>query len=182
MHIPPQAIATVALPATVKSLTEQANLIVHARITSQWTPKQRGAQGEIYTHSSLEVIEVWRGRADGPLVLVQLGGELDGTRLKVHGDAEFKVGDEVVLFLTSTSQMVASPQGRASKVHLISLAQGAFFVERTAADQAVIKQRLEDLTFYSAPERGQPVMIKADQAQHPQQFKSLEALKAEVLK
>lgn len=172
--------ATVAYRATIESLTEQADLIVHARVERQWTPKKRGPQGQIYTYTQLATVAVWSGEVRAPLLLVQLGGQIDDLQLKVHGDAELKVGQEVVLFLTSergdlppvTAQAtveisdVSRPEHQGytpaqnttaesgtstfQVVHLVSLAQGAFHLERSAQGDLKLRQHLEGLVFYDA--------------------------------
>ena len=173
----PTAEATVAYRATIKSLTEQAQLILHARVERQWTPKTRGPQGQIYTYTQLTPISVWSGEVTRTLLLVQLGGHIDDLHLKVHGDAEIKVGQDLVLFLTSKpgdrppvdAQVPSdvsvhpsqdqSPQDQSPQtshvssdafqvVHLVSLAQGAFHFESSDQGEPKLRQHLEGLVFY----------------------------------
>ena len=154
--IPSSSIATIAKKATLQSLVEQAQLIVHIKVEDMWSPKHRGSQGEIYTYSRLRLIEVWNGTLESPeIILVQLGGSIDDLKLKVHGDAELKVGDEVILFLSSSPKdqlpvPTAKAIGTHQVVHLISLAQGAFFVDRTTSQpDPYVRQKLDDLVFYT---------------------------------
>ena len=171
----PQAEATVAYRATVESLTEQAQLILYARVDRQWTPRTRGPQGQIYTYTQLTPLDVWVGEVKAPLLLVQLGGQIDDLHLKVHGDAELKVGQELVLFLTSVpddrppieiqsplsferslSQAQRDADSQESMqyiqsfqvVHLVSMAQGVFYLEPLAQGEPVLRQNLEGLVFY----------------------------------
>ena len=173
--ITPTAEATVAYRATIKSLTEQAQLILHARVERQWTPKTRGPQGQIYTYTQLTPISVWSGEVTRPLLLVQLGGHIDDLHLKVHGDAEIKVGQDLVLFLTSNlgdrppvdaqipsdvsvhpsqdQSRQTSPHSHVSSdafqvVHLVSLAQGVFHFESSDQGEPKLRQHLGGLVFY----------------------------------
>lgn len=152
--------ATVVKKATIESLSKQSQLIVHAKVTEQWTPTKRGIQGQIYTYTRLAPIEFWYGKTSQPeLILVQLGGSIGDLHLKVHGDAQLKVGDEVVLFLTKAKENVLPADfGEPKKstatlpyqvVHLVSLAQGAFYVQHTQGRQDItLTQHLDDLVFY----------------------------------
>jgi len=171
----PDAVATVVYRATIPSLTEQAQLVVYARVDRQWTPRARGPQGQIYTYTQLTPLEVWAGEVKAPLLLVQLGGKIDDLHLKVHGDAEIKVGQELVLFLTSvpddqppieiqstsTAELYPTQAHRNANsqsfiqqaqpfqvVHLVSLAQGAFYLDFSVRGEPGLRQNLEGLVFY----------------------------------
>ena len=164
----PSSEATVAQKATVKSLVNQAQLILHVRVEDQWSPKSRGKQGEIYTYSRLKPLDVWAGTLNVPnVVLVQLGGSIGDLHLKVHGDAQLKVGDEAVLFLSSSPQSTLPvPADKAltayQTVHLISLAQGAFFVDPShLQEDPHLKQNLDGLVFYSPQNDHLKLMHKA---------------------
>ena len=158
-----EASATVAHHATVQSLTEQANLIVYARVGHRWTPKTRGPQGQIYTYTELITLETWRGEVKTPLLLVQLGGQLGDLTLKIEGDAELKTGREVVLFLTSSPRAQPPVPDTAARghraAHLISLAQGVFHLSALKSPQGdtlpmgpstPLYQELDGIVFYKA--------------------------------
>jgi hypothetical protein len=118
---------------------------------------------------------VWSGEVTRPLLLVQLGGHIDDLHLKVHGDAEIKVGQDLVLFLMSKrgdhppidalipsdvsihpsqdQSRQTSPSSPVSSdafqvVHLVSLAQGVFHFESSDQDEPKLRQHLEGLVFY----------------------------------
>ena len=187
--------ATVARRATVKSLTAQADLIIHARVSRQWTPKARGPQGQIYTYTELTPISVWHGEVKRPLILVQLGGQLGELRLEVHGDAKLSVGQEAVFFLTSRSrdrlpvtspsalQMVGETATGAHSspqvAHLISLAQSVFFVNETnARGEVSLRQDLDGLVFYAPQADTLSLGPNADESQPT--LWSLNSLRAHV--
>lgn len=153
--------ATVAHRATVESLSDQANLIVHARVSQQWTPKARGPKGEIYTYTELIPLDVWAGEVRGSLILVQLGGKLGDLHLKVHGDAQLRVGQEAVFFLKSqaSAQLPISQRGLTSAegetieapqvAHLVSLAQSVYYLHSTLpSGEVTLRRDLEGIVFY----------------------------------
>ena len=157
------ASATVAQRASIESLFEQANLIMRVHVLQTWSPKTRGSRGEIYTYTRLKPIEVWHGELEtSEVLLVQLGGQIGDLRLEVHGDAELKEGQEVVLFLRRSNDAPPVPmirlegdQGNETTdihqvVHLVSLAQGAFHVDRSKAHHtALLYQDLDGIVFYA---------------------------------
>jgi hypothetical protein len=80
------------------------------------------AVDEVYTYVTLDATEVFKGPlTGGPLVVKQLGGMTRGRGLHVPGQAEFRAGDEVLVFL------VARP--RDGTLHTIGLWQGKWAVE-----------------------------------------------------
>ena len=183
---PSSSIATVAKKATVPSLVEQAQLILHAKIEETWSPKQRGPHGEIYTYSRLRAIEVWHGTLKtSEVILVQLGGSIGDLRLEVHGDAQFKVGDEVVLFLTTSAEaQLPVPAGRTVNTQkvarLISLAQGAFFINRSAhQSDPHLNQKLDDIVFYTEQNTHLDLKYKAV-AQDPTPLWTLSSLRTMI--
>ena len=139
---PRAAHATVAKRATVESLTRQADLVARVVVRAQEVPKERGPHGEIYTRSSLEVLELLKGEAPATLTLQQLGGTLDGLTLAVSGSASLAVGQEAVLFLKRDEGLPL--------VYLLSLAQGAYFVG--PAPERLLSQDLRGVTFYAGAE------------------------------
>lgn len=182
-----EASATVVKRATIESLTAQAELILHARVGAQWSPMQRGLKGEIYTYTRLTPIEVWSGQLKGSeALLVQLGGQLGEFRLEVHGDARLKEGQEVVLFLSlgeenklPVSTAIELPDYRVT--HLISLAQGAFFVDRSAhSGVPSVHQDLEGLVFYG-PQSAQLKLGLTEVNHQPKLTLDLNTLKSRVM-
>jgi hypothetical protein len=140
----PQAHATVAKRATLESLTRQADLVARVVVREQVVPKERGPRGEIYTRSTLEVLELMKGEAPPTLTLQQLGGTLQGVTLAVSGSARLLVGQEVVLFLKRDEALPL--------VYLLSLAQGAYFVGPAPAH--ALSQDLRGVTFYAGAQEG----------------------------
>lgn len=183
----PHAWCTVVKKANLASLINQASIIAHVRVGDSWSPKERGKQGEIYTYTRLTPLATWSGQVTSDeLLLVQLGGQIGELRLKVHGDAQLKTGDEMVLFLSNTRQQlpVASDQDLKSMqiVNLVSLAQGAFFVQNQQTeigDLRQLKQNLDGLVFYTPSPQDLTLKPKVHQ-NSPKQLWTLKTLKLEV--
>ena len=179
--------ATVALRATVESLTAQADLIVHAKALAQRTPKERGPQGQIYTQTELELITPWKGEAPATLTVQQLGGTLDGFTMQVSGSPSFELGAEYVLFL------VKSPN-QEGLYHVLSLAQGLYRVgpavmsERAGGSARTlirpVSQDLKGITFYQARPPQGPSAEKnhLGHLDEPAETLSLSALQAQVIR
>ena len=184
---PPQVWGTVVKKASLASLVKQAHIIAHVRVGESWSPKNRGKQGEIYTYTRLTPLATWLGEVTSDeLLLVQLGGQIGDLRLKVHGDTQLKTGDEVVLFLTSTRRQlpVACEQDLKPMqiVNLVSLAQGAFFIQGQAnklGDLRRLSQNLDGLVFYTSTQK--ELTLKPNYLQSmPQKLWTLKTLKQEV--
>ena len=188
------ASATVALKATVESLLEQADLVMHAEILKTWSPQTRGERGQIYTYTRLKPLDLWRGKLETPeVILVQLGGQIGDLRLEVHGDAKFKEGEEVILFLKrSTSPLPIPIESTALQeddlklnaaplaVHLVSMAQSVFYVDRSSnAEAALLRQDLDGVVFYEPAVS--PIKLKHARVAHEAKpALTLGALKAKL--
>lgn len=164
-----RAEATVAYRATLKSLTEQADMIALVRVSAQHSPKERGPQGQIYTQSRVEVREYLKGQGGAELTVQQLGGTLDGLTMHVSGSPHLKVGAEYVLFLV---------KGEGSLTHIVSLSQGVYELSEGGA----LRQDLKGLTFYEPTPPQGPAQHKAHLTHDhsPAQTLTLSALKAQV--
>jgi hypothetical protein len=69
----------------------------------------------IYSTVELAVAESWKGQpTTGRLTVVQVGGEVDGVSMRVHGLPGFTAGERAILFL----------QGPARACQLVGLGQG----------------------------------------------------------
>jgi len=104
---------------TVEELTLSSQLVVHARVGLSFS---RWEGANIYTYTSLEVIEAIKGAPPGELAVKQLGGAVGEDALEVPGSPELVQGQEVVLFLVQWKG--------AYWIHSIVL--GKFSVERMA--------------------------------------------------
>ena len=119
--------ATIAPFASIESLTQQADCVVHAQVTKQWSEASDNAQQSLYTYSQVIVKEAWKGHTPTLITIRQLGGKVGEMRLHVEGDAELKVGQEIFLFLHHDPQQ--------DLYFIISLAQGVFYTHSTMMHQ-----------------------------------------------
>ena len=86
-------------PLSITELAVGSNAIVTGRVASVAAGRDP-ATGSIYTYVTLETSEIWKGAiASGPITIKQLGGQLDDQGLMVPGQAQFAVGEQVLVFL-----------------------------------------------------------------------------------
>jgi hypothetical protein len=105
--------ASLVLALDLPQLTARAERVVVAEVLSvsaRWDSEHRS----IYSTVELAVAERWKGDAGAHLTVVQLGGEVDGVTMRVHGLPAFTAGERAVLFL----------QGPAVAAQLVGLGQG----------------------------------------------------------
>ncbi|MBL9134212.1 MAG: hypothetical protein JNK85_00025 [Verrucomicrobiales bacterium] len=134
------ALATRMVPLAIEQLAGTSELIVHGHVQSVGT--RRDAEGRVFTRVELEGMNVWKGRLEGTSCVVVLGGGILGDRqVAVTGQAEYAVGDEVVLFL------VRNPRGEWVTV---ALEQGRFRVETDVDGQ---HKRASNLFWGVGPEK-----------------------------
>ena len=76
-----------------------ANAIITGRVTDIRVGTD-GFSKRIYTYVTVDVTRVLKGRITDPQIIVkQLGGALATHGLGIHGQAEFSIGEDVLLFL-----------------------------------------------------------------------------------
>jgi hypothetical protein len=121
-----QAVASLAVPATVEDLARTSDAVVRGRvskITARWSSDGR----RILTYIEVETSSVWQGSAPSHLTVVAPGGVVGNIGQHVDGAPEFSQGEEVVLFLGKL--------GKAFRVR--GLAQGKFSVVNEKAQPDV---------------------------------------------
>lgn len=91
--------ATTVKKFAFDGLCETAKTIVHVRCTKKESLKLSD-RGGIFTKYNFDVIEVVKGNAEGTLVLLLPGGQLEGIRTEIAGMPQFLAGQETVLFLS----------------------------------------------------------------------------------
>jgi hypothetical protein len=128
------AVASNAWPTTfvkmsLEQLTAATPLIVRARCQGSIVSTEKS---EIWTITSFEVREVWKGSAPQVVRVRLLGGRTAELTSHVEGVPRFRPGEDVVLFL------VPSRRGNYS---VTSWAQGTFRIRRAGANaQLVVMQ------------------------------------------
>lgn len=91
--------ATTIEKLSLEEMTYLAQRIVRARCISN---SSFWAEGEIWTSTSLEVLETLKGPTTNRIEVRLLGGTVGGLDASVSGVPRFREGDEVVLFLEPT--------------------------------------------------------------------------------
>ncbi len=96
-----EAVATTLAHMSLEQMSQTAQVIVRARCQEDATSWDAG---EIWTLTSFEVEEVWRGSAPARITVRLLGGRVGNLTSSVPGVPRFRAGDEVVLFLEATQR------------------------------------------------------------------------------
>ncbi|MGA2843980.1 MAG: hypothetical protein ABSF68_01025 [Candidatus Acidiferrales bacterium] len=85
---------------SVAKLTHVSRLILRARCVENSTAWDAG---EIWTFTTYEPTEVWKGSAPPRVSVRLLGGRIGNLTSNVSGVPRFRAGEDVVLFLTPTT-------------------------------------------------------------------------------
>ena len=94
--VAPTAFPTTLAPLDLEQLTTRASAVVRARVAAV---AARGDARGIWTLTTFERLESWKGSAPARLVVRMPGGAAGGLRERVEGVPRFTPGEEVVLFL-----------------------------------------------------------------------------------
>lgn len=92
--------AAVGVRMPLPDLVRSSSLVVRGKVT-QSVPFKDSATGKIMTRHTLQVAEVWKGKAGTAVTVVTLGGELEEVGQWVPGEAAFEPEQEVVVFLVA---------------------------------------------------------------------------------
>ncbi len=111
---------------SLEQLSSAAPLIVRARCQGSIVVTERA---EIWTITSFEVREVWKGSAPQTVRVRLLGGRTAQYTSHVEGIPRFQAGEDVVLFLAPS---------RAENYSVTSWAQGTFRIHRGAPNAASV--------------------------------------------
>lgn len=118
----PAVEATTFARMTIAEMSRAAPVIVRAKCVAN---KVDWDEGEIWTFTTFEVEEAWRGLTAAPapaqITVRLLGGKLGDVTSTVSGVPRFRPGEDVVLFLQS------APRGNFS---IVSWEQGTFRIHR----------------------------------------------------
>ncbi len=121
--------ATTLARMSIEELTAAAELVARVRCAGNTT---RWENGEIWTITTFDVVEVWKGHAPAQIIVRLIGGRVGHMVSTVAGVPRFTSGEEVVLFL--------EPQGR-EEFSVTSWVQGTFRIARDgASDREVVSQ------------------------------------------
>jgi len=112
------AAATTLARMSVAQMSRAAQVIVRAQCEANATGWDTG---EIWTFTTFEVEEVWRGEASAQISVRLLGGRAGNVTSSVAGIPRFRPGEEVVLFLERTER---------GDFSIVSWEQGTFRIRR----------------------------------------------------
>ncbi len=110
--------ATTIERMSLAKLSQAAPLIVRARCTGNSVALDAG---EIWTFTSFQVEETWRGDALPQITVRLLGGTMGNITSHVSGVPQFRPGEDVILFLQPTAR---------GDFSVVSWRQGTFRISR----------------------------------------------------
>jgi hypothetical protein len=119
---------------TVRHFTEKemvAHAVVIVRGTVETVAARRHPSGLIVTDVTVRVARLLKASHSSERVtFVQLGGTLDGVTLNVPGRSEYRVGEEVLVFLERDEEDLVEVGVGAGKYSVIRGADGVARIER----------------------------------------------------
>jgi hypothetical protein len=134
--VTPPAQATVMIYWSDRELTERAASVVQGTVVQQQVVE---IEGHLFTDSYVRVLETLKGKAAAGKVMIlrQPGGETVSVGEKVAGVAQFRIGEEVLVF--------ARPAG---PVHIpVGMCLGKYTIRRGKDGVARVSRDLGGATF-----------------------------------
>ncbi|GDY23232.1 hypothetical protein LBMAG56_45790 [Verrucomicrobiota bacterium] len=121
--------ATQFLPVPIEELARTADVVLRGEVVSRSC--ERDPRGRLTTRIELAVSEVWKGAPTTHFTVVQAGGTLGEQRQTVIGQAEYRIGEEVVAFLALN---------RSGEGVTLGLAHGKFSLVRSRNSGELLAQ------------------------------------------
>ena len=149
--VAPVTHATQVIYKSPRQLGQESALVVQGRVASVrsfWNPQRT----KIFTETIVAVDASFKGQAGTTVSLLQLGGEVDGVRVSVHGALRWQLDEEVLLFLEPYS---------GGTYHVSGFSQGKYKIERDprTGEPFVRQAAAEGIEFVSTP-NGDPSVVK----------------------
>ena len=119
--------ATQIIFQTLNQLGNNASAVVQGQVAgvrSYWNDSHT----KIFTETTINIDEAFKGQPGGTVRVVQLGGTVDNIRVTAHGALQWKQGEEIILFLEDYT---------AGTYQVSGFSQGKFQIERDARTGAV---------------------------------------------
>jgi hypothetical protein len=139
------ASATTLERMSIAKMTQHAQLVVRAQCLANSVAWDRG---EIWTFTSFEVEDSWKGAPIGAAQQVTvrlLGGSVGNLTSTVSGVPRFRPGEEVILFLQTTTR---------GDFSIVSWVQGTFRIHRdTRSDSEIVVQDIAAFDTYDPATR-----------------------------
>jgi hypothetical protein len=142
--------ATTLERMSLQKMAVAAPVIVRTRCVANSVARE---EGEIWTFTSFDVEETWRGSPPARITVRLLGGSMGDLTSHVSGVPRFAPGEDVVLFLQPTSR---------GDYSIVSWEQGTFRVHQDAAGAAelVTQDTASFATFDAATRQFRPAGIR----------------------
>jgi hypothetical protein len=126
--IPVIANATAFERMSLERMSQITKTIARVRCVSNATTRDTG---EIWTVTTFDVQQTWRGSLPAEITVRLLGGSSGGITSTVSGVPRFAVGEEAILFLEGTRQ---------GDFSVVSWEQGTFRIRRNASGEETVTQ------------------------------------------
>ena len=136
------ATATVAKLMTMDRLIDRSDRIGRATVAGQKSQFDK-KYNLVTTRTTLEVQKTYWGAPKKTLVIEQFGGEADGMKTIIAGDAKFTRGEDVILFLKDATD-------KSGLHYLTAMAQAKYTIKKQADGSTVIWRDLDGLTFHDS--------------------------------
>jgi hypothetical protein len=133
------------------SLARQAQKVVRGRVIAQSVVE---VKGRLWTDSTVLVLEVLKGklRVGDRMLVRQPGGERGDVGMRVAGAAQFRPGEEVLLFA----------RWSAGRHYLVGMAQGKYSLYRDAAGKQRAHRDLKSVGFVTRDAQGRSAVRVLD--------------------
>ena len=142
-----KAEASMVEELSLSRLANHSDLIAFGKIIST-KPRWNEERTRIETQCELQVEECLKGACGESLVFVRRGGDVDGIRQTVVGEASVENGEEVVVFLENVG----------GKLKFLGLSQGKFEVENVSG-QRIVRHSSNNIEFNSQSAQRSAAMI-----------------------
>lgn len=113
--VPVVALASGIVPHSLKDRARVSNRVVLAQVTAQHTVMPANDPRQLQTVTEIVVGQDLKGRGPERLQIVQIGGTSGLWSVHVPGDAQFRLGETAVLFLSCEAR---------GPCHLVALGEG----------------------------------------------------------
>jgi hypothetical protein len=134
--------ATTLVRLTFPELVKNSSAIAHVRCIGSQVVYERG---EIWTDTSLQVLESNKGNLPAVVIVRQPGGQFAYLESRVDGTPQFRAGEELYVFLAG------QPGGR---FFLVGWSQGTFRVRKNARTGiATVTQDSAEIPAYDRQSR-----------------------------
>jgi len=131
------AYATTVKSLSVEMMAKDADTIIEGKVTakdSRWNAEKN----RIYTYTDIDITTSHKGtsKVGATIQIRQIGGDVDGISQRVVGNAEFSLGEDVLVFLV---------KDEATNIHfVVGMAQGKYAIDR-ASTPPTVHRRLQGL-------------------------------------